>query len=106
MTTPPHVGTAKGYPGRPELDAANARFRRALSHLWREGTRHDDPDTRAAVGPLAAEAAATLARLADAAEQAENNSARHRKALAVEEAKFARLERRLGHRIGPERPRG
>lgn len=101
---PPHAGTPKGYPGRPELDAANARFRRALSRLWREGTRHDDPDTRAAVGPIAAEAAATLDRLATAAEQAEHNSARHRTALAAEEAKLARLERRLGRRIGPERP--
>lgn len=103
-TSPPHAGTPKGYPGRPELDAANARLRRALARLWREGTRHDDPDIRAAVGPIAAEAAATLDRLAAAATEAENNSARHRAALAVEEAKLARLERRLGRRIGPERP--
>jgi hypothetical protein len=105
-TTPPHIGTPKGYPGRPELDAANARFRKALARLWREGTRHNDPDIRAAVAPITAEAVAVLDRLTDAAVAAEGNSARHRAALAREEAKLARLERKLGHRIGGGPPRG
>jgi hypothetical protein len=106
-TAPPaHVGTPKGYPGRPELDAANARFRKALARLWREGTRHDDADTRAAVAPITAEAVAVLDRLTDAATAAENNSARHRAALAQEKDKLARLERKLGHRIGGGPPRG
>lgn len=103
---PPHAGTAKGYPGRPELDRANARFRRALARLWREGTRHDDPGTRAAVGPIVAEAVATLDRLTAAAATAEGNSARHRAALAREEAKLARLARKIGGPIRLEPPRG
>jgi hypothetical protein len=102
---PPHAGTTKGYPGRPELDRANARFRRALARLWREGTRHDDPDTRAAVGPIAAEAVAVLDRLTAAATAAEGNSARQRAALAREADKLARLSRKLGRPLGqPRRP--
>lgn len=102
---PPHAGTAKGYPGRPELDRANARFRRALARLWREGTRHDDPGTRAAVGPIVAEAVAVLDRLTVAAETAAGNSARHRAALAREADKLARLSRKLGRPLGqPRRP--
>lgn len=105
-TPPPAPGGPKGYPGRPDLDAANARFRRAVARLWREGTRHNDPDTRAAVGPIVAEAVQVLDRLAAAATTAEGNSARHRKALAAEEAKLARLERRLGRPIGGGPARG
>lgn len=103
--TPPHAGTEKGYPGRPELDRANARFRRALARLWREGTRHDDADTRAAVGPIVAEAVAVLDRLTAAAVTAEGNSVRHRAALAREQAKLARLGRKLGRPLvqGPPR---
>lgn len=108
MPTPPaepFTRRAAGYPGRDRLDAANMRFRRAVARLHREGVRHQDAETAAKVGPIVARAEAVLRELAAEAEQAADNSARHLAALAKEEAKLARLERRLGRRIGGEPPR-
>lgn len=94
MITPPQP-KPKGYPGRPELDAANARFRRALARLYREGARHDAsllPSLTAIVG----EATEHLLRLAGDAEAAENSSTRRRKALADGSAALERKMRRAG----------
>jgi hypothetical protein len=94
MTTPPQP-KPKGYPGRPELDAANARFRRALARLHREGSRHD-PSLLPQFTEIVGEATEHLLRLAGDAEAAEANSARHRKALAEGGAKLARQMKRAG----------
>lgn len=91
----------KGYPGRPELDAANARFRRALSRLHREAARHD-PKLLPRLAAIVGEATEHLLRLAGDAEAAENTSERHRKALAAEEDKVRRILRR-GVRQGSPR---
>lgn len=75
------------YPGRPELDAANMRFRRALARLHREASRHD-PDLTPRLAAIVGEATEHLLRLAADAEAAEDGSARHRAALKAEEEKM------------------
>ncbi|WP_157877412.1 hypothetical protein [Streptomyces odonnellii] len=87
------------YPGRPELDAANARFRRALARLRKEA-RHD-PALIARHAAFAAEATRELERLAVEAEQAEQDSERHRKALAAENEKLTRTLRRAVRQGAP-----
>lgn len=88
MTDTPDRG--RSYPGRPELDAANMRFRRALARLHKEGVRHD-PTLLPRLASIVGEATEHLLRLAGDAEAAENTSERHRKALAAEQAKARRL---------------
>jgi septal ring factor EnvC (AmiA/AmiB activator) len=94
----PQTTAVRGYPGRNSLDAASNRFRRALARLAREG--RTDPETAAKLPPILAEAVETLDRLAAAASKAEGESARNRKAIAAQEARLARLERKLGRQRG------
>lgn len=87
----------QSYPGRRELDAANARFRRAVARAFKEGVRFDKaliPQVAAIVG----EATEHLLRLASDAEAAENTSERHKKELAAEEEKLKRALRRGARR--------
>ncbi|TFE49002.1 hypothetical protein E3E14_16685 [Streptomyces sp. ICN441] len=88
------------YPGRPELDSANMRFRRALSRLHKEAVRHD-PELLPRLAAIVGEATEHLARLAGDAEAAENTSERHRKALALEQEKARRAARVLARRGSP-----
>ncbi|MCB5166044.1 hypothetical protein LG634_14510 [Streptomyces bambusae] len=81
--------TKAPYPGRPELDAANARFRRAVTRLQKEAFRHD-PDLVPSLTAIVSEAAEHLLRLAGDAEAAEASSARNRKQLAEAAAKMRR----------------
>lgn len=94
----PFTRRSRGYAGRDQLDAANMRFRKAVARLAREGDK--DPDTAAKLPPIIAEAVQTLDRLATAAIEAEGNSARHRAAMAREQAKLDRLTRKLTRRGG------
>lgn len=89
------------YPGRTELDTANARFRRAVSRLHREAARHD-PQLLPTLTSIVSEAAEHLQRLASDAEAAENCSARHKAALAAAEEKVRRT-RHKGVRAGNPR---
>ena len=89
--TPTPAGPRGGpYPGRAELDAANMRFRRALSRLHREGARHD-PKLLPRLAAIVGEATEHLLRLAGDAEGAENTSERHRKAIKAEQDKARRI---------------
>ena len=89
-----------GYPGRPELDAANMRFRRALARLHKEGARHD-PKLLADLEAIVGEAVEHLLRLAHDAEAAEDNSQRHVKAVEVAEDGLRRSLAKAGHRGRP-----
>ncbi|MFI8106287.1 hypothetical protein [Streptomyces sp. NPDC086023] len=82
-TTPDKPGP---YPGRAELDLANARFRRSVTRLLKEAVRHD-PDLMPALSGIVSEAAEHLSRLAGDAEAAESSSTRNRRELAAAEAK-------------------
>ncbi|MFE9481460.1 hypothetical protein ACFYNM_22990 [Streptomyces spororaveus] len=86
-TTPDKPGP---YPGRAELDSANARFRRAVTRLLKEAVRHD-PDLMPALTGIVSEAAEHLDRLAGDAEAAESSSTRNRRELAAAEAKQRRV---------------
>ncbi|MFD1660001.1 hypothetical protein ACFSL4_17810 [Streptomyces caeni] len=98
----PDTPTRKpNYPGREQLDAANARFRRAVSRLHREAGRHD-PKLMPAVERIVLEAAETLGRLAQDAEAAENTSARHQAVLKAQEDKI-RAQLRPAARRGDQR---
>lgn len=81
------------YPGRAELDAANMRFRRAVSRLFREAARHD-PSLMPRVAAIVGEATEHLTRLANDAQAAEDSSERHRKALAEADTKMRRTLRK------------
>ncbi|MFP8882618.1 hypothetical protein [Streptomyces mangrovi] len=90
----------KPYPGRSELETAYARFRRAVSRLNKEATRHD-----AALLPrleaIVTEAAQHLDRLAVEAQKAEDSSARHRAALAREKEKTTAVLRKAVRQGSP-----
>lgn len=101
MTDTPPV--RHGYPGRPELDAANMRFRRALARLHKEAARHD-PELLPALTEIVGEATEHLLRLAGDAEAAEQGSARNRKRTADGAAALERQLKRAGMAI-PERLR-
>lgn len=79
--------TVPNYPGRPALDEANMRFRRALARLYREGTRHD-PSLIPQLEAVVSEATKRLTTLAVKAEKAEDGSARHRATLKAQEDKL------------------
>lgn len=85
------------YPGRDQLDTANARFRRAIARLHREAGRHD-PKLMSEVERIVREAADTLGRLAQDAEQAEGASTRHQRALKAQEDKTRAILRKAGRR--------
>ncbi|ULR50594.1 hypothetical protein [Streptomyces deccanensis] len=89
------------YPGRDQLDTANARFRRAISRLHREAGRHD-PKLMPTVERIVREAADTLGRLAADAEAAESTSQRHQTDLKAQEDKL-RATLRPAARRGDER---
>ncbi|MFJ6934464.1 hypothetical protein [Streptomyces sp. NPDC101132] len=80
------------YPGRAELDTANARFRRAVTRLLKEAVRHD-PELMPSLSEIVTEAAQHLDRLAGAAEVAEGRSVRNRRELAAAEDKMRRVLR-------------
>lgn len=98
----PDTPTPKSaYPGRAELDAANARFRRALARASREAARHDSkliPHLAAIIG----EATEHLHRLASDVEAVENSSARHRQGLAAAEEGLKRSLRKAARQGSPE----
>lgn len=98
MTTPPKK---PAYPGRPALDDANMRFRRALSRLHREAGRHD-PALMPKLAAIVQRATDQLALLAVEAEQAEDSSTRHRAGLKKQEDKVRAVLRR-GVRRGDAR---
>ena len=87
------MANVPNYPGRPALDEANMRFRRALARLYREGARHD-PTLIPQLEAVVREATKRLTTLAAKAEQAEGTSARHRAALKKEEDKTRATLRR------------
>ncbi|MEV6752378.1 hypothetical protein [Streptomyces sp. NPDC051214] len=89
------------YPGRPALDEANMRFRRALARLYREGTRHD-PELLPQLEAVVSEATKRLNTLAAKAEKAEDGSARKRAAVKAQEDTF-RATLRKGIRRGDAR---
>ncbi|MEU1117810.1 MULTISPECIES: hypothetical protein [unclassified Streptomyces] len=89
------------YPGRPALDEANMRFRRALARLYREGARHD-PSLIPQLEAVVSEATKRLTTLAVKAEKAEDGSVRHRAALKAQEDKL-RATLRKGVRRGDAR---
>lgn len=70
------------YPGRAELDSANARFRRAVVRLQKEAVRHDQK-LMPQLSAIVSEAAEHLDRLAGDAEAAEGSSARNRREMAA-----------------------
>ncbi|MFF3872922.1 hypothetical protein [Streptomyces sp. NPDC001978] len=75
------------YPGRDDLNRAQARLRRAFARTFKEGIRHDSkliPE----LAKLVAEAADTLSRIASDAEQLESASVRHQRALKQQEDKI------------------
>lgn len=96
----PTITKAGAYPGRPELNAANARFRRALARLHKEAVRHD-PELLPQLAALVGEATEHLLRLASDAEAAENGSARHRAALKAQTDKTLRTLRRAARQGSP-----
>ncbi|MBT2450933.1 hypothetical protein J7F03_28435 [Streptomyces sp. ISL-43] len=89
------------YPGRPELDQANARFRRAAARLHKEAVKHD-PNLMPALSSIVAEAAEHLGRLAGDLEAAESSSARNKRVLKAAEDKM-RATLRPAARRGDER---
>jgi hypothetical protein len=96
--------TEPAYPGRPDLDTANARFRRALSRLAREARRYD-PTLMPRLAAIVGEATEHLHRLATDAEATENSSTRNRKAVAAAEARLTSSLRRAARRGSPEATR-
>ncbi|MBT2391641.1 hypothetical protein J7E87_19935 [Streptomyces sp. ISL-1] len=89
--TPPRSGSRGGrhYPGRTELDAANARFRRTVAKVFRD----KDPQTSAKAEALVREAAAALDAVTVKANKALEESAVHKAAMARLEAKATRALR-------------
>lgn len=89
--TTPRSGSRGGrhYPGRPELDAANARFRRTVAKVFRD----KDPQTSAKAEALALEAAAALDAVTAKANRALEDSAHHKAAMVKLEAKATRALR-------------
>lgn len=98
--TPAPAPRIKGYPGRPELDAANMRFRRALTRCAREAGRHDQT-LFPKLETIVRQATADLLRLAEQAEKVEEGSARHRKGLKDAEDKLNRSIRRAVRQGAP-----
>ncbi|GAB2325615.1 hypothetical protein [Streptomyces variabilis] len=88
--------TGGGYPGRPQLDAADARLRAQLRRLTR------DPDTEHQAALLATRAAQALEDIYQAAVKAEEESPRAQALLAREQRKLDAVRRRAGL---PRRPR-
>jgi hypothetical protein len=101
---PTSPATSPAYPGRPELDTANARFRRALARLARETRRHD-PTLMPRLTAIVGEATEHLHRLAADAEETENSSTRNRKAVADADARLKSSLRRAARRGSPEAAR-
>ncbi|MEU9641514.1 hypothetical protein [Streptomyces sp. NPDC048188] len=91
------------YPGRDGLNKAQARARRAFARSFKEGVRFD-PALVPEVARLVAEATETLNRVAADAEQLEQSSARHQRALKASEDKV-RAQLRKAQRLGGARGR-
>lgn len=89
------------YPGRDELNLAQAHFRRSCARLFREAHRHD-VDLLPQLAAIVTEATGHLNRLASAAIAAESNSSHNRELLAKQEEKLRR-SLRLGARKGDPR---
>jgi hypothetical protein len=87
---PRRTGKTPGYPGRPDLDAANARVRKALSQLARDA----DPEARKLGVALVAEVVNVLHATAERAEQ---STTAYRRMLA--------REKQLGHKVTELRKR-
>lgn len=87
-STSPRSGARGGrhYPSRPELDRANAAFRRTVARVFRD----KDPLTAAKASGLVLEAAAALDALTAKANRALEESAGHRASMARMEAKARR----------------
>ncbi|MGX1120676.1 hexokinase [Streptomyces ambofaciens] len=92
------TANSQPYPGRDDLNKAQARARRAFARAYKEGMRFDKtlvPE----VARLVAEATETLNRIAADAEQLEESSARHQRALKAKTDKVRASLRKM-QRIG------
>ncbi|MEU3093400.1 hypothetical protein ABZ690_00860 [Streptomyces sp. NPDC006967] len=85
--------TGGGYPGRPALDAADARLRAQLRRLTR------DPDTEHQAAAITARAARALEELTRAAYQAEEESPRARARARRQQQRLAGLFTRAGRPV-------
>lgn len=85
-TPTPARSSARGgrhYPSRPELDRANAQFRRTVARVFRD----KDPATSAKASALVLEAAAALDAVTAKANLALEDSAHYKAQVAKMEAK-------------------
>ena len=93
----PRSRGGRHYPGRPDLDRANAMFRRAVAKVFRD----PDPATSAKAASLVAEAVAALDAVTAKALKAQEDSTHHRAYMARKEAEFGRLIRRAARQGHP-----
>ncbi|MGC9381584.1 hypothetical protein [Streptomyces sp. MH13] len=87
------------YPHRDDLNKASARARRAFAAVFKEGARFDQTLLPELAG-LVAEATETLNRIASDAEQLEQSSARHQRALKQQEDKMRANLRKMQRQGG------
>ncbi|MFF9215508.1 hypothetical protein [Streptomyces viridosporus] len=89
------------YPGRDQLDTANALFRRNVARAYREATRHD-PKLLPDLERVVREAAEHLGRLAQDAQAVHDASSRIRAALKAQEDKTRATLRKAVRRGSPQ----
>ncbi|MFE2020137.1 hypothetical protein ACFW9O_19090 [Streptomyces sp. NPDC059499] len=77
------------YPGRPELDVANAAFRRTVARVFRD----KDPQTSAKAEALVREAAAAINAVTAKANRALEESAGHKAVMAKMQGKTTKALR-------------
>ncbi|MFG3189255.1 hypothetical protein [Streptomyces omiyaensis] len=103
-TDPPARSGSHGgrhYPNRPDLDRANASFRRTVARVFRDR----DPETSAQAAALVLEAVAALDAVTQKANAALEQSAGHRAFMKRQEDALNRSLRALarrGVRVPPE----
>jgi hypothetical protein len=97
--SPPSRG-GRHYPGRGDLDRANADLRRQLAKVFRDR----DPHTSAKAAALVAEAVAAIDAVTAKARTAQEESAVHQAQMRKLEENYARLQRKAARRGFPTRP--
>ncbi|WP_405492986.1 hypothetical protein [Streptomyces sp. NBC_00096] len=100
MPVTPTPDKTPAYPGRDQLNLAQAQFRRACARLNKEAIRHD-PELTPKLTAIVIEAAEHLTRLAGEATAAESGSTRNRAVLKTAEERLRR-NLRQGARRGSE----
>ncbi|MFC8715802.1 hypothetical protein [Kitasatospora sp. NPDC057198] len=91
-TAPTNLPSRGGrhYPGRNDLDRANASLRREIAKVFRD----HDPATSAKAADLVAEVVAAIDAVTAKARKAQENSAVHQAEMRKLEANVARLQRK------------